>query len=151
MTSQSLKETIQEDMKNAMRSGEKEKLAAIRLILASIKQREVDERIVLNNEQVLTVLDKMIKQRRESITQYEKASRVDLVTKEQAEIDIIKQYLPPQLSNAEIKALIESAINETGATSARDMGKVMAILKPQLQGRADIGVVSNAVKEQLAS
>lgn len=151
MTSQSLKETIQEDMKNAMRSGEKEKLAAIRLILASIKQREVDERIVLNNEQVLTVLDKMIKQRRESITQYEKASRVDLVTKEQAEIDIIKQYLPPQLSDAEIKALIKSAIKETGATSARDMGKVMALLKPQLQGRADIGAVSNAVKEHLAS
>lgn len=151
MTSQSLKETIQENMKNAMRSGEKEKLATIRLMLASIKQREVDERIVLNNEQVLTVLDKMIKQRRESIAQYEKASRIDLVAKEQAEIDVIMQYLPPQFSDAEIKTLIESAIKETGATGARDMGKVMALLKPQLQSRADIGAVSNAVKERLAS
>ncbi|MDX1901799.1 MAG: GatB/YqeY domain-containing protein [Gammaproteobacteria bacterium] len=151
MTSQSLKEKIQEDMKNAMRAGEKEKLGTIRLILAAIKQREVDERITLSDEQVLAVLDKMTKQRRESIAQYEAANRADLVDKENAEIDIIKAYLPPQLSAAEINQMIDTVIQETGASSARDMGKVMGVLKPRIQGRADIGAVSNQVKERLST
>lgn len=151
MTSQSLKDKIQDDMKNAMRAGEKEKLATIRLILAAVKQREVDERITLNDEQVLAVLDKMTKQRRESITQYEAASRADLVAKENAEIDVIKAYLPPALSSTEIDQLIEAVIKQTGAASARDMGKVMGVLKPQIQGRADVGAVSNKVKEKLSS
>jgi len=151
MTAQTLKEKIQEDMKNAMRAGEKDKLATIRLILAALKQREVDERIILNDEQTLAVLDKMIKQRRESIAQFESAGRTDLVSKENAEIDVIKAYLPPQLSVADIEQMIDAVIKETGASSARDMGKVMGVLKPRIQGRADVGAVSNKVKERLSS
>ena len=145
-----IKEQVQEDMKTAMRSQDKERLAAIRLILAAIKQREVDERITLTNEHILAILDKMLKQRRESIAQFEAAKRDDLVAKEVAEINVIQTYLPAQLTEAEISALIDSAITESGAASAKDMGKVMAILKPQLQGRADISVVSGKIKERLA-
>ena len=149
MTSK-IKEQIQEDMKAAMRGQEKDRLGTIRLILAALKQREVDERIVLTDDQVLAVLDKMLKQRRESVTQFEAANRKDLVDKEIAEMHIIQTYLPAQLSEGEITTLIENAIKETGAASARDMGKVMGILKPQLQGRADIAAVSNKIKERLA-
>jgi uncharacterized protein YqeY len=145
-----IKAKIQEDMKNAMRSQDKDRLAAIRLILAALKQREVDERITLTDEHVLSILDKMLKQRRESITQYEAANRQDLVDKEAAEVKVIQSYLPAQLSDAEINALIETAIQETGAASARDMGKVMGVLKPKVQGRADVSSVSNKVKERLS-
>lgn len=149
MTESTLKARIQEDMKNAMRSQEKDRLATIRLILAAMKQREVDERITLTDEHILAILDKMLKQRRESIAQYEAGNRPDLAEKEMAEIRIIQEYLPAQLSDAEITALIEAAVQESGATSAKDMGKMMAILKPKLQGRADIASVSAKVKERL--
>lgn len=151
MTTSAIKAQIQEDMKSAMRSQEKEKLAAIRLILAALKQREVDERITLTDEHVISILDKMLKQRRESITQFEAAKRQDLVDKEKQEVQVIQSYLPAQLSEAEITTLIDKAVKESGATSARDMGKVMGILKPQLQGRADIASVSNKVKERLSA
>lgn len=150
MTTSVIKQKIQEDMKNAMRNQEKDRLSAIRLILAAIKQREVDERIELGDDQILTVLDKMLKQRRESITQYEMANRPDLVEKESAEIQVIQAYLPAQLGTDEIDALIKATIQETGASSARDMGKVMGLLKPKIQGRADIAAVSNKVKEHLS-
>lgn len=151
MTTSAIKGQILEDMKVAMRSQDKERLATIRLILAALKQREVDERIELADEHVLAILDKMVKQRRESITQYEAGNRPDLVQKEQAEIQVIQHYLPTQLSDSEIISAIEAAIRESGATSAKDMGKVMAILKPKLQGRADIGAVSGKVKDKLAN
>jgi uncharacterized protein YqeY len=145
-----IKQKIQEDMKSAMRSQEKDRLSTIRLVLAAIKQREVDERIELSDEQVLAVLDKMVKQRRESVTQFEAAHRSDLVDKETAEIRVIQSWLPAQLSANEIDALISETIRETGASSARDMGKVMGVLKPKIQGRADVGAVSNKVKEHLS-
>ena len=150
MTTSAIKGQIQEDMKNAMRNQEKDRLATIRLILAALKQREVDERIVLTDEQVLAVLDKMLKQRRDSITQYKAGNRQDLADKEEAEVIIIQKYMPAQLSDAEIAALIDVAIKETGAASARDMGKVMGVLKPKVQGRADVGSVSAKVKERLS-
>lgn len=149
MTASAIKAQIQEDMKTAMRSQDKERLATIRLILAALKQREVDERIVLTDEQVLAVLDKMVKQRRDSITQYEAGGRRDLSAKESDEIRVIQGYLPAQLSDAEISALIEAAVKESGAASAKDMGKVMGLLKPKVQGRADVGAVSAKVKERL--
>ena len=149
MTS-AMKGRIQEDMKSAMRNQEKDRLSTIRLILAAIKQREVDERIELSDEQVLAVLDKMLKQRRESVTQYEAGHRQDLVDKEMAEIRVIQTYLPAQLGAEEIDALITETIQETGAHSARDMGKVMSLLKPKVQGRADVAAVSNKVKERLS-
>ena len=142
----SLKERIQDDMKAAMRAKEKERLGAIRLILAAIKQREVDERIDLNDSQVLAVLEKMLKQRRESLTQYQNAGREDLAAQEQFEISLIQTYLPTPLSDAEIETLIADAIAVTGAQSIRDMGKVMALLREQAQGRADIATVSARVK-----
>jgi uncharacterized protein YqeY len=151
MTTSNLKSTLQEAMKDAMRAGAKERLGTIRLILAAIKQREVDERIELSDEQILAALDKMLKQRRESIAQYEAANREDLACKEAAEIQIIQTFLPVQLTAVEIESLIKAAIAETGAASARDMGKVMGVLKPQLQGRADIGSVSNKIKELLSA
>lgn len=149
MADSAIKAKITEDMKNAMRSQDKERLATIRLILAALKQKEVDERIVLSDEQVLAVLDKMVKQRRESVTQFEAGGRPELAEKENAEILVIQTYLPAQLSDAEISALLDSAIKESGASSAKDMGKVMGLLKPKLQGRADIGAVSAKVKERL--
>jgi uncharacterized protein len=144
-----LKDRITEDMKNAMRAGEKDRLAAIRLILAAIKQREVDERITLDDGQVLGVLEKMIKQRREAIVQFQSGARADLVAKETAEIGVLQGYLPAQLSDADLDALIRESIAATGATSIKDMGKVMAAIKPKAQGRADMGAVSARIKQQL--
>ena len=145
-----LKERITEDMKSAMRAGEKERLGTIRLALAAIKQREVDERITLDDGQVLTVLEKMIKQRKEAITQFQAGGRADLVAKESAEVSILEGYLPARMSDADLDALIAGAIASTGAASAKDMGKVMAVVKSQAQGRADMGAVSARVKEKLA-
>ena len=144
-----LKAQIQEDMKAAMRAGEKSRLATIRLIMAAIKQREVDERIELDDTQVLGVIDKMVKQRRESIAQYEKAGRNDLADVEKAEIAVLAGYLPQQLSEAEVAKEIEAAIKESGAAGAKDMGKVMGLLKPRLAGRTDMGKVSGLVKAKL--
>lgn len=146
-----LKDQIQEAMKTAMRSQAKERLGVIRLILASIKQQEVDERIVLSDEQILSLLDKMIRQRKESIKQFEAGNREDLVKKESFEIEVIQEFLPPALSEAEIDDLIQKAIQETSASSIKDMGKVMALLKPKLQGRADLGTVGNSIKKMLSS
>jgi uncharacterized protein len=145
-----LKERIQEDMKSAMRSGEKEKLATIRLILSAVKQREVDERIVLDDSQVLAVLEKMVKQRKESIVQFEAGGRADLVAKETSELAILQAYLPEQLGEAELDALIAAAITATGAASIKDMGKVMAQVKAAAAGRADMGLVSARIKARLA-
>jgi uncharacterized protein YqeY len=150
MTTSAIKGQITEDMKTAMRSQDKERLATIRLIQAALKQKEVDERIELADEHVLAILDKMLKQRRESIMQYQAGNRPDLAEKEEAEIKIIQTYLPAQLSEDEIAKLIDDAMNESGATSAKDMGKVMAVLKPKLQGRADVAAVSAKVKTRLA-
>lgn len=145
-----LRDRITEDMKSAMRAGEKARLATIRLILAAIKQREVDERITLDDPQVLGVLEKMVKQRREAITQFASGGRADLVAKETAEIDVLQGYLPAQMSPAELEALITEAIAATGASSIKDMGKVMAAVKPKAQGRADMGAVSARIKQKLA-
>ena len=144
-----LKERIIDDMKSAMRSGEKERLATIRLALAAIKQREVDERITLDDGQVLGLLEKMIKQRKEAITQFEAGARADLVAKERGEIAVLEQYLPTQMSDSEIDALIAQVIAASGATSVRDMGKVMTAVKAQAQGRVDMSVVGARVREQL--
>jgi hypothetical protein len=146
-----LKERITEDMKSALRAGEKERLGTVRLALAGIKQREVDERITLDDGQVLAVLEKMIKQRKEAITQFQAGGRADLVAKETAEVSILEGYLPARMSDADLDALIAAAITSTGAASAKDMGKVMALVKSQAQGRADMGAVSTRVKERLAS
>jgi uncharacterized protein len=147
----SLKERITEDMKASMRSGDKERLAGIRLILAGIKQREVDERIQLDDTQVLAVLEKMIKQRRESITQFEAGGRADLVAKESAELAVLQAYLPAQLSDTEVESAVRAAIASTGATSMKDMGKVMAAVKPQVQGRTDMGALSARIKSLLSA
>ncbi len=144
-----LKERITDDMKSALRSGEKERLATIRMALAAIKQREVDERITLDDGQVLGVLEKMIKQRKEAITQFEVGGRVDLVTKERGEISVLEHYLPAQMSDAEIDALIAQTIATSGAASVKDMGKVMAAIKTQAQGRADMSVIGARVRERL--
>lgn len=149
MTS-AIKSQILDDMKTAMRAQEKDRLATIRLIMAALKQREVDERIELSDEQIIATLNKMIKQRRDSITQFEAGGRQDLVQKESEEVRVIQQYLPAQLSEAEIEQAVASAIQESGATSAKDMGKVMAVLKAKLQGKAEMTVVSAKVKEKLA-
>ena len=145
-----LKTRIQDDMKAAMKSGNKKRLGAIRLILAAIKQREVDERIELSDDQVLAVLDKMVKQRRDSVSQYEQAGRSELAEQEHYEIGVIQDYLPAALSEDEISALIAEAISTTGAASVKDMGKVMAEIRPKVQGRADMGQVSALVKSKLA-
>ncbi|HWW20243.1 MAG TPA: GatB/YqeY domain-containing protein [Steroidobacteraceae bacterium] len=146
----SLKDRIQEDMKAAMRSGEKERLGTIRLILASIKQREVDERITLDDAQVISVLEKMGKQRRESITQFQAGGRADLVDKENAELKVISAYMPSQLSAAELDVLIAEAIAQSGAASVKDMGKVMNIIKSKAQGRADMAAVGARIKARLS-
>ena len=146
-----LKERITEDMKSAMRAGEKERLGTIRLALARIKQREVDERITLDDSQVLAVLEKMIKERKEAIAQFQAGGRADLVAKESAEVTVLEIYLPARMSDAELDSIIAGAIASTGATSAKDMGKVMAVVKSQAQGRADMGAVSARVKEKLAA
>jgi uncharacterized protein YqeY len=144
-----LKQQITDAMKAAMKSGDKARLAVVRLMLAAIKQREVDERIELDDAQVLAVLDKMVKQRRDSIQQYGDAGRDDLAAQETAEVEVIQEFLPAALSDDEIAAIIAAAIQESGAASMRDMGKVMGIVKPQVQGRADVGKVSGLVKQQL--
>jgi uncharacterized protein len=146
-----LKERITEDMKSAMRSGEKDRLAAIRMILAGIKQREVDERVTLDDSQVLAVLEKMVKQRKESIAQFQAGGRDDLVAKESAELALLQNYLPAQLSDGEIDGLIAQAIAATGASSIKDMGKVLGALKPAVAGRADMSSVSARVKARLGA
>jgi uncharacterized protein len=146
----SLKERIQNDVKTAMRSGERERLGALRLILAAVKQREVDERITLDDAQVLAVLEKMVKQRRESVASFEAGGRADLVAKETAELQLIQSYLPAQLSESELDALIGGVIAETGASSIKDMGKVMAAVKARATGRADMAAVAARIKARLA-
>ncbi len=146
-----LKTRILDDVKNAMRARERDRLGALRLITAAIKQIEVDQRIELDDAQVLAVLDKMAKQRRESLEQFENAGREDLAEKERYELGLIQSYLPEPLGEAELAALIQSAINELGASSIRDMGQVMNTLRSQVQGRADMKAVSQAVKQQLGA
>ena len=143
-----LKETLATATKDAMKAREKARLATLRLINAEIKRVEVDERIELDDARILALLDKMTKQRRDSITQYEKAGRPELAAVEQQEIEVIQEFLPEQLSDAEIAEIVSAAVKETGASSMADMGKVMAIVKPQIQGRADMGAVSKLVKAQ---
>jgi uncharacterized protein YqeY len=145
----SLKERITDDMKAAMRSGEKERLGVIRMITSAIKQREVDERITLDDAQVLSVLEKMIKQRKESLVQFQAGNRQDLVDKEAAEITLLQGYMPSQLSDAEIDGLIQDAIAATGAATIKDMGKVMAVIKGKAQGRADMAAVGAKIKTKL--
>jgi uncharacterized protein YqeY len=144
-----LKERITEDMKTAMRSGEKDRHAVIRLLQAAIKQREVDERIMLDDAQITSVLEKMIKQRKESIVAFEKGARADLVAKENAEIVILQPYLPAQLGEAELDALIAEAIASTSASSIKDMGKVMGVVKAKAAGKADMGAVGARIKAKL--
>ena len=146
-----LKDRIQQAVKDAMRGGDKRRLGTLRLVTAAIKQREVDERIELDDAQVLQVLDKMGKQRRESLDQYRKAARDDLAEQEEYELGVLQEFLPEPLSDTAIDALIEAAVNETGAASIKDMGKVMGILRPQLQGRADMGAVSARIKARLGA
>lgn len=146
-----LKQQLTDDMKAAMRSKDKPRLGVVRLVLSAIKQREVDERIELDDTQVLAVLDKMVKQRRDSVKQYQDAGRQELADQESYEIGVLQEYLPAALDDAEIEALIKEAISSTGAESMKDMGKVMGVLKPQVQGRADMGAVSQRIKAQLGS
>ena len=146
----SLKEKITEDMKTAMRAKDTARLGTVRLLLSAMKQKEVDERVELSDADVLAIIDKMVKQRRESIAQYEKAARNDLADVEKAEIAVLAGYLPQQLSEAEVAAAIAAAIVEAGAAGAKDMGKVMGLLKPRLAGRTDMGKVSGLVKAKLA-
>ena len=144
-----LREQLTEDMKTAMKAREAEKLGALRLLLSAVKQREVDERITLDDAGVIAVIEKMIKQRKDSISQFEKAARQDLADKEKFELSILEAYLPQQLSQAEVEAIIGEAVASTGAKSPADMGKVMAAVKPRLAGRADMGKVSALVKGKL--
>jgi uncharacterized protein YqeY len=145
----SLKDQITNDMKSAMKARETDRLAAIRLLLAAIKQREVDERITLDDAAVVAVVDKLIKQRRDSINQYEQAGRDDLAAAERAEIDVLSPYLPAQMSADEVAAAVKAAIAQTGAAGPADMGKVMGVLKPQLAGKTDLAAVSQLVKAAL--
>jgi uncharacterized protein YqeY len=145
----SLKQQLTEDMKTAMRGGDKHRLGVVRLILAAIKQREVDERIELDDTQVLAVLEKMLKQRKDSVTQYVAAGREDLADVERAEMTVIDAYLPAKLSDEEVDAIITAAIAETGASNARDMGKVVGVVKAKTAGRADMGQVSARIKARL--
>jgi hypothetical protein len=145
-----LKERITEDMKAAMRASEKERLSTIRMVQAAIKQREVDERIVLDDAQVIAVLEKMVKQRRESIVAFEQGGRADLADKEKSEIALLQVYLPAQLSEAEVDALIKEAIATTAASSMKDMGRVMAAVKARAAGQADMGAVSARIKAALS-
>ncbi len=146
-----LKDRINDDVRAAMRSQDKRRLGALRLITAAIKQREVDERIALDDPQVLAVLEKMVKQRRDSIAQYQAGNRPDLVDQEDFEVKLIQSYLPAQLSEAEIDRIVSETIAATGASSARDMGKVMGALKSRLAGQADMGAVSNRVRQRLSA
>jgi uncharacterized protein len=148
---QPLKQRVEADMKSALRTGDKRRLGVLRLTLAAIKQREIDERTSLDEPQTLAVLDKMVKQRRDSVAQYLSAGRQDLADQESFEIGVLQEYLPAALDAAELDALIDAAVSETGAASARDMGKVMAVLRPRVQGRAEMGTVSSRVKERLSA
>lgn len=150
MTDSALKTRITDAMKAAMKAREKERLGAIRLIRAEIKRIEVDERIELDDSRIIAILDKMLKQRRDSIRQFEAAGRRELADAEKAEMAVIEEFLPAALSEAELNSLIADAIGSSGAESVRDMGKVMGILKPQIQGRADMGAVSQAIKVKLS-
>ncbi len=141
---------LKEEQKLAMKAKDKQRLGTIRLALSAIKQREVDERITLSDDDILAVLTKMVKQRRDSVTQYEQASRQDLADAEKAEITILEEFMPQPLSEDEVIALITASISESGATGMQDMGKVMGVLKPKLQGRADMGKVSTLVRSKLA-
>ena len=145
------RQRILDDIKTAMKAGDKPRLATLRLMSAAIKQKEVDQRIELNEEATLAIIDKLMKQRRESISQYEAAGRDDLVAQEQSEAEIIKTYLPEALSDDEISAIIAEVIETTGAASVKDMGKVMGMVKPKLQGRADMSSVSKTIKDRLNS
>ena len=146
-----LRQRIESDMKAAMRAKAKDRLGTIRLVLAAVKQREIDERITLTDTDILAVLDKMIKQRRDSISQFQQAGRQELADKEAAEVAVIQEYLPKSLSEAEIDAVIAEAISASGAKSPQDIGKIMGLLKPRLQGRADMGLVSRKIKEKLSA
>jgi uncharacterized protein YqeY len=146
-----LKQRIQDDMKAAMKAAEKRRLGIIRLILAAIKQREVDERIELDDTQVLAVLDKMVKQRRDSIDQYTRANREDLAEQERYEIEVCQDYMPEAMSGEELAKLVDQAIVASGAASMKDMGNVMGVLRPKVQGRADMGNVSKLVKQRLGA
>lgn len=145
-----LKQRITDDMKSAMKAKDKQALAALRMILGAIKQKEIDERIELDDAQVLTVIQKMVKQRKDSITQFTDGGRDDLVEVEQAELAIINTYMPEQMSEAEVSAVVDKAINDSGADSMKDMGKLMGMLKAQLDGKADMGVVSQLIKDKLS-
>lgn len=147
----SLREQITEDMKNAMRAKDVERLGTIRLLLAAIKQKEVDERIDITDAHVLAITEKLIKQRKDSITQFQAANREDLVAKEAAELEILKAYMPEQMSEADIKAAVNEAVAVSGAVGPQDMGKVIGLLKTQLAGRADMGAVSSLVKSALSA
>ncbi len=149
--SESLKQRIEADMKTAMREKDKDRLGTIRLILAAIKQREVDERITLDDTQVLAILDKMVKQRRDSIEQFRAAGREELAVKEEAELLVIQGYMPAALSDAELDALIAEAVTASGAKTMQEMGKVMGLLKAKVQGRADMGAVSAKIKARLSA
>lgn len=151
MSEESMKNKIQASMIAAMRAKDQSRLGTIRLIQAAIKQQEIDDQVVLTDEQILTMLDKMIRQRKESIKQFQAANRDDLVEKESAEMDVIQQFLPEPLSSEEIEAFVKQAIQETGAESVRDMAKIMAILKPKVQGRADIGELGQFIKSLLGA
>lgn len=151
MSAPSLKATIQQHMKDAMKARDQERLNVIRMILAAIKQREVDEQITLDDTQTLAVIEKMLKQRRDSFEQFQNAGREDLAKQEAFEIEILKAYLPEQLSENEIDELVKNAVSEAGASSMKDMGKIMGILKPQMQGRADMGAVSGKIKKLLGA
>lgn len=146
-----LKQQLTDDMKTAMKSGAKHDLGVIRLMLAAIKQKEVDERIELDDAQVLAILDKMVKQRRDSVSQFEAAAREDLAVIEREEIVVIERYLPAKLDEAAISAAIDAAVSETGATGPADIGKLMGVLKPKLAGQADMGLVSKLVKQRLSA
>ncbi len=150
MTDSVLKTRINDDVKTAMRSKDKERLGTLRLLTAAIKQIEVDKRIELNDEQVVAVVEKMLKQRKDSIEQFEKAGRNELAEIEIKEVAILKEFMPEQMSDAEVDALIDEAISSTGAEAMKDMGKVMGILKPQLAGKADMGAVSGKIKAKLS-
>lgn len=145
-----LKDRITEDMKSAMRAKQSERLGAIRLLLAAIKQKEVDERVTVDDAMVLGIVEKLIKQRNDSIDQFEKAGRTDLADKEKAELQLLKEYLPQQMSDAELAAAVDAAIADSGATGPQAMGKAMALLKPRIAGRADMGKASLLVKQRLA-
>jgi uncharacterized protein YqeY len=146
----SIKQRIQDDVKTAMRAQDKERVSTLRMILAAIKQKEIDENIELDDVQTLAVLDKMVKQHRDSIAQYQQGGRTDLVDKETREMSFVQSYLPSPLTDTEVRELLQQVIQETGAKSISDMGKVMSVLKPKVQGRADMGRISGLVREKLS-